>query len=579
MKLIIRFAKPYWKLCLLILMLLVFDVAGALYIPTLAAELLNQGIAGSTPHDLIRTGIMMAAVSIISSGAALLSAYACAKFSAKIGKDMRDAIYQKSLTLSMQDFNAFGTASMTTRTIADVTNIQLALVSFIQMVLPVPIIAVIALTLAFRLDQQAAWLLLAVVGFVLIVAGIIMKFAAPLSRALQKKLDKMSAVFLENITGVRVIRAFNREKSEESRLNGRFSSYAGTAIKTNKMFANLDGLSFFAVNIFIIIVYWTSGFRIELGHFQIGDITAIIEYALLILFFLMMAQMVILTLPRALQCCHRISEILDYQVEIKDNPPKNFDSEPTATKEVLRFDHVTFQYSDAEASTLNDLTFTCKRGETTAIIGGTGSGKSTLASLILRFHDVTRGAIYLEGQPITEFSQAQLRDHIGYIQQKAWLFSGTILENLRLGNAELSEQDAEHALTIAQAGSFVNSLPDKMNARVAQGGGNFSGGQKQRLSIARGLAKKAPLYIFDDSFSALDFKTDAQLRQALAAEMSESALLIIAQRISSIKNAEQIIVIDEGKIVGIGRHEQLLKTCRIYQEINASQTKEGEQVG
>lgn len=581
MKLVMKFVKPYWKLCSLIAILLIFDIAGALYIPTLAAELLNLGIAGRSTQELVQKGILMGIVSIISSAAALLSAFACAKLSANVGKDMRDAIYKKSLTLSMQDFNEFGTASMTTRTIADVNNVQLALVSFIQMVLPVPVVAVIAMTLAFRLDKQAAVLLLIVVGLVLIVAGFIMKKASPLSRALQKKLDKMSAVFLENITGVRVIRAFNREKSEESRLNHCFFSYATTAVKTNKMFANLDGLSFFAINLFVIIIYWVSGFQIKLGLFQIGDITAMIEYALLILFYLMMAQMVIMTLPRALECANRISQVLSYEIEIKDtvqNNPIDQIEKKVDGEDVLTFRDVAFKFADASESTLTDLTFTFKRGQTTAIIGGTGSGKSTLASLVLRFHDITAGTIYLEGRNITNFTQKELRDKIAYVQQKAWLFSGTILENLRFGNPDLSIYEANHALQIAQASEFVNTLPEKINSTVAQGGGNFSGGQKQRLSIARGLAKKAPLYIFDDSFSALDFKTDAKLREALTEEMTDAALLIIAQRISSIKNADQIIVIDEGQIVGIGRHEELLSTCDVYRQIYASQTKEGDQI-
>lgn len=323
MKFILRFLKPYWKLCVFTIFLLTLDVAGALFIPTLAAKMLNAGTMGSTPNVLLNTGIKMAIASIISAFGALLSGYVCSILSAKVGKDIRDSIYKKSLQLSIYDFRQFGTASITTRTISDVTNIQLAIVSFIQMVLPVPIIFVIALTLSFRLDIQLGFLLLIVVLIVIILAGFIMKKASPLSRLLQKKLDRMSSILLENITGVRVIRAFNKESSEQNRLDNSFSDYANTAIKTNKLFASLDGLSFLSINIFMVMIYWISGGSISAGRYQIGDITAITEYALLILYFLMMAQMIILTMPRALECCRRVQAVLEHTPEIRDDVSKD----------------------------------------------------------------------------------------------------------------------------------------------------------------------------------------------------------------------------------------------------------------
>ena len=458
---------------------------------------------------------------------------------------MREAIYAKSLKLSVYDFRQFGTASITTRTISDITTIQFALTSTLQMVIPVPIICVLSLALTFGLDAQMGLILLAVVAVVLLLAWRIMRSASPLFRRLQKLLDRLSTVLLENITGVRVVRAFNNEAREVGRMTGSFADYAATSIKANRLFANLDGLSFFCINFFVVVVYWLSGGHISSGNLQIGDITAVIEYAMMVLFFLMMAQMVILTLPRALECCERVRLVLDHTPEIVDlmeDDPKGDLSNP----EVLAFRDVSFRFKDAEEDTLGHLNFVCRRGETTAIIGGTGSGKSTVASLILRFHDVTGGAVELNGTDIRNMPQKFLRDHLAYVQQKAWLFSGTIAGNLRYSRPDATEEELMHAADVAQAGDFIRSLPDGLQSHVAQGGTNFSGGQKQRLSIARALVKRPELYIFDDSFSALDFKTDAALRKALAAETKDAAVLIIAQRVSSIRHADQIVVLHEG---------------------------------
>ena len=544
MNLILRFLKPHWKLCLITVVLLIVDVAGALFIPTLVAEMLNDGTSGASFDAIVRTGIHMAAVSVLAGVCAILGGYASATLAAQVGKDMREAIYAKSLKLSVYDFRQFGTASITTRTISDITTIQFALTSTIQMVIPVPVICVLALALTFGLDAQMGVILLIVVAAVLLLAWRIMGSASPLFRKLQKLLDRMSTVLLENITGVRVVRAFNNEIREEGRMITAFSNYAATSIKANRLFANLDGLSFFCINLFVVVVYWLSGAHISSGNLQIGDITALIEYAMMVLFFLMMAQMVILTLPRALECCERVRLVLDHTPEIEDLVLR--DPEDRKRPEVLAFRDVSFRFQDAEEDTLGHLDFVCRRGETTAIIGGTGSGKSTVASLILRFHDVTDGSIQLNGTDIRDMPQEYLRSHLAYVQQKAWLFSGTIAENLRYSRPDATEEELMHAADVAQAGDFIRSLPDGLNSFVAQGGTNFSGGQKQRLSIARALVKRPELYIFDDSFSALDFKTDAALRRALAAETKDAAVLIIAQRVSSIRHADQIVVLHEG---------------------------------
>ena len=577
MKLMMRFLKPHWKLCVVTILLLIVDVAGALVISTFAAEMLNLGTSGAAVEVLFATGAKMAAASLISSVCAILGGYVCAALSAQVGKDIRMALYRKSLKLSIYDFRHFGTASITTRTVSDVTTIQFALTSFIQMVLPVPVIFIVALTLAFRLDVEMGFILLAVVVVVFALAMLIMKSAAPLFQRLQKLLDRMSTILLENITGVRVVRAFNNEAREEKRMGEAFANYAETSIRANRRFANLDGLSFLFINLFVVIVYWLSGGRISAGHLQIGDITAIIGYALMVLFFLMMAQMVILTMPRALECCERVQAVLDHTPEIQDMVSEDPAPSREQAAEVLASRDVSFRFADAEEDTLSHLNFVCRRGETTAIIGGTGSGKSTIASLILRFHDVTDGAVCLNGADIRGMTQHCLRDHLAYVQQKAWLFSGTIASNLRYSNKNATETELMHAVDVAQAGDFVRSLPDGLNSFVAQGGTNFSGGQKQRLSIARALVKKPELYIFDDSFSALDFKTDAALRKALAKETKDAAVLIIAQRVSTIQHANQIIVLHEGQMAGIGTHEELLQNCPVYREIYESQTKEAQE--
>ena len=576
MKLIWRFIRPHWKLFALTVLLLIVDVAGSLLIPTLAAQMLNLGISGHSFQNLIETGLWMVAASIVSGICAILGRYACAALSARVGQDMRVAVYDKSLKLSVYDFRQFGTASITTRTISDITNIQMALTSFIQMVLPVPLIIVLSVIMTFNLDVRFGLILLCAVAAVLILALFIMRSASPLFRKLQKLLDRMSKILLENITGVRVVRAFNNEQREESRLNTSFSSYAKTSIQANRLFANLDGLSFFFVSLFIVFVYWMSGGHIRGGLMQIGDISAVIGYAVMVLFFIMMAQMVIMTMPRALECCNRVQNVLNHSPEIVDFVDKDPKIDEK-NSQVLTFDHVTFRFADAEEDTLSDLNFTCKRAQTTAIIGGTGSGKSTVASLILRFHDVSSGSIRLNGTDIRDMTQHKLRDHIAYVQQKAWLFSGTIADNLRYSNAGATDEELMHAAEVAQAADFIQAQPQGLQAFVAQGGTNFSGGQKQRLSIARALVKKPQLYIFDDSFSALDFKTDAALRKALKKETKDAAVLIVAQRVSTIRNAEQIIVLHEGKMAGIGTHDELLKTCSVYQEIYTSQTKEAKE--
>lgn len=571
MKTILRFIKPYKWLCFFTLLVMFLDVAGGLLIPTITADMINAGINGENMDYLIHSGILMLIVTIVTSLGALLGSYLAADLSSKIGRDMRNALYDKSLTFSSYDFEQFGTGSMITRTLNDVNVIQQGVVWFIQMVLPVPAVCIMGIVMAFSIDTMMGFLLAGATIFILLLAIFVTRKASLIFDKLQKFLDRMNIVLRENVTGVRVIRAFNKEQYEEKRMRKSFEDYAEASISANRLFAGLESIALFAINLMIIIILWLGGNRIGTGFMEIGDITALTQYAMMILFYIIMAQMVMILVPRAMICVRRISDVLHLTPEIQDGIV-SADSSEKQINDVIRLNNASFRFADADENTLENLNFTCKRGETTAIIGSTGSGKSTIAKLILRFHDVTSGSILLNGKDIRNMTQEELREHISYVPQKAWLFSGTIADNLRHGNEQATEQQMKHALSVAQS-EFVYDLPDGLYSHVSQGGTNFSGGQKQRLSIARALAKKADLYIFDDSFSALDFKTDAALRKALANEVKDAAVLIIAQRINTIMSAEQIIVLEEGRVVGIGNHDYLMQVCSVYQDIAKSQMK------
>lgn len=572
MKIFFKFLKPYKKLCLFTLIVVVFDVAGALMIPTITADMINIGVDGGSINQMAEKGILMFLVTALSGLGALVGSWLCAELSSKIGKDIRDAVYDKSLLFSSSDFEHFGTGSMITRTLNDTNIIQQAFVISVQMIVPVPFMCIMGIIFAFRINKEMGVLVLGAMLLVIFVASVIIKKASAIFGRLQKFLDRMNVVLRENITGVRVIRAFNKEPRETGRMNRTFADYAEASIRANQLFSLLDSWALFAVNICIVLILWLGGNLAADSIIHIGDITALTEYAILTLYYIIMAQMVMMLLPRALVCIKRIGEIMDYTPEISDcTHPKKCDID---TEEVIRFENAAFRFEDADEDTVSGLSFCCKRGQTTAIIGGTGSGKTTIAKLLLRYHDVSTGNILLKGCDIRKIEQKELRSCISYVPQKAWLFSGTIAENLCYGREDATEEEMWHVLEAAQAG-FVHRLPEGIHAHVAQGGTNFSGGQKQRLSIARALMKKADLYVFDDSFSALDFKTDAALRKALEKETKNAAVLIIAQRISTILHAEQILVLDDGKIVGKGTHGELIRHCEVYRDIAESQMKGG----
>ena len=579
MKTLLRFLRPYKLQTFGVLIALAVNLAGVLLVPTILANMINIGVSSRDFGFILNQGGYMLVAAVVSGAGAFACSYFCADLVTKVGRDIRNAVYDASLAFSGGDFERFGTGSMITRTLNDVNVIQMAISITIQMILPVPFAMVIGIALAWSVDYQMGMMLLSFVAVVALIAVASVKSAARIFQRLQRFIDRMNVRLRESITGVRVIRAFGKEKTEQESLDEAFSEYATNAIRVNWIFATFDCSAFFIMNIAEVAILWLGGNRVGAYAMEIASISACVEYAMMILFFIMMAQIGALMLPRALVCIERCREVIEHAPSIADGPEMalatavDAPAAPAPAGDVVaHFGNASFRFADADEDTLHHLNFLCRRGTTTAIIGPTGSGKSTIAKMLLRFHDVTDGTVELCGTDVRELTQHALREHISYVPQKAWLFSGTIADNLRYGAEDATDEELWHAIDVAQSG-FVRELPEGLGHRVAQGGTNFSGGQRQRLSIARALVKKADLYIFDDSFSALDFKTDAALRHALAEEVRDAAVLIIAQRINTILNADQIVVLKDGCIQGLGTHEELMRTCEAYREIARSQLR------
>ncbi len=569
--------RPHCGLAVAALVLLLADIVGMLLIPTQLAALVNVAVGTRDAVELTSHGIAMLVAAVVGSGGCVASYYVASRLAAYVGWDLRVAVYKKSLALSGADFNAFGTGSMITRTLSDANVVQQTLLMTFMMVLPVPVACVVAIVLAFGIDPVMGRLLLVLTLAMLAISGVAVWKSTPIFLAMQGFVDRMNSRLREVVTGTRVIRAFGKEERERDRLDETFEDYARNAIRVNMLFSVVDCSTFFLMNVVEVLVMWLGADRVGAGAMQIGSISALLEYAMLILFFMMMAQFAIIQVPRALSCLTRAAAVLDAVPSVAEPAsPKRLvaPSDPCPGDEAARFSRASFRFADADEDTLHDLSFSVRRGEVTAIMGNTGSGKSTVVKMLLRFHDVTEGELLVLGTDVRDVTQHDLRSHIAYVPQKAWLFSGTIAENLRNGNAGATDEELWHALDVAQA-TFVRELPDGLSSRVAQGGSNFSGGQQQRLAIARALVRHADLYVFDDAFSALDYKTDAALRRALEGELAQSAVVIIAQRVSTVRNAAQIVVLDDGRMVGLGTHEQLMETCPEYQDIVESQTRGG----
>lgn len=578
MKYLIQFLKKQKRLLAAVSLLLTGQVVGTLLVPYLIADMIDMGVMKGDMDEILRIGFWMLIVALITTAISVCGSYLSAAMGAAFGRDMRKALFCKTQDLSVKDMEALGTSSMITRTTGDISNIQQTFVMVLQMIIPAPMIAIAAIGMTAATNLTLTIIPLISIVIFLISAGFVMKRSDSLSQRIQVHMDKINQVVRESIVGIRVIRAFDHSDYEKKRSDGTFEEYASIMVALNRLFATLNPVVWLVMGLAMAAIVWFGGIFTLGGSMAVGEITAVTEYTIVMLSYLIMAAFSVVTLPKMHACLERLSEVLDSEPQILDR--KGAAPAMINRPASLELSHVTFSYRGAEMPVLKDLNFQCQAGKTTAIIGGTGSGKSTIAGLLLRLHDIDSGVISLGGTDIRELTQEGLRDQIGYVPQKAFLFSGTIADNLRMGREQATKQEMLDAVRIAQAETFVASLPEQLEAPVAQGGTNFSGGQKQRLSIARALIKQAPVLIFDDSFSALDYKTDSALRRALKQEIKNTVVIIIAQRISTILDADQIIVLDEGRIAGIGRHQELMKTCEVYQEIAKSQlsTKESEAI-
>ena len=568
-----KLLKGYSAYIVSVMVLLFLQVLSDLYLPTLMANIVDLGIVNKDINYILRVGGFML---LVAAGGALCSVTATflsSKIAVGFGKLLRERIFTKVESYSLQEFDKFGTATLITRTTNDVTQVQQVSVLILSMMISAPLTCLGGIFMAIQEDRGLTWVLLVSVPVLVGLITFVLAKGIPLFRLMQVKLDKLNLVLRENLTGIRVVRAFNRIDQEKRRFDKANLDLMDNAVKVNKIMAVLMPMMMLIMNFTTIAIIWFGGIRVNNGEMQVGSLMAFIQYATQILFSLLMLSMLFVMVPRAQASAVRINEVLDTEPEIKDPIQLN----PAGIKRgYVEFREVTFSYPGAEQPALSKITFEAKPGEITAIIGGTGSGKSTLVNLINRFYDVESGSIMVNGVDVREMSQESLRAKIGFVPQKTVLFSGTIAENIKYGKEDATAEEIQHAASVAQATDFVTGMEKGFEHSIAQGGTNVSGGQKQRLSIARALVRKPEIYIFDDSFSALDFKTDARLRAALKSEIDQSTVFIVAQRVTTVMDADRIIVLDDGQITGIGTHKELMASCEVYREIVASQLSEGE---
>ncbi|PDL27116.1 multidrug ABC transporter ATP-binding protein [Listeria monocytogenes] len=564
--------KPYWLSITAVLVLTFGQVIGQLYLPTLMSNIIDKGVVTGDTDYIWSTGMKMLLISFASVILSVIVVYLASRISMGFGKELRDKIFTKVEDFSLQEFDKVGTSSLITRTTNDVVQIQNVLYMMMRLMVMAPIMLLGGIIMAVGRDAKLSLIFVVVLPLLLLLVVILGGKAMPMFKSLQKKMDKLNRVIREGLTGIRVVRSFNRNEDELEKFEEANADYATTAIKVNRLLSLMSPLMMLLMNLTSIAIVWIGSIFIGNGDMQVGDLMAFIQYAMQIMMSFMMLSAVFIMIPRAGASAERINEVLDMNAEIL-NPENPKTSTPPAK---LSFEHVTFRYEGAEKPVIEDITFEANAGETIAIIGSTGAGKSTLINMIPRFYDVESGVVKINGIDVREMDQSSLRQKIGLVPQKAVLFTGTIASNMRYGKEDATDEEIWEALRTAQAENFVSKLANGLGSRVKQGGNNFSGGQKQRLSIARSLIRKPEIYIFDDSFSALDFKTDAKLREALKAETTEAVTLIVAQRITSVVNSDQIIVMNEGKIAGMGTHEELKESNQIYQEIMRSQLSEEE---
>ncbi|MBD7915356.1 ABC transporter ATP-binding protein [Clostridium sp. Sa3CUN1] len=519
-------------------------------------------------------GLKMLGIALISMAATVIVGLLSAKIAAGLGKTLRGDVFKKVTKFSNAEFDKFSTASLITRSTNDIQQIQTLMVMLFRIVFYAPILGIGGVIKVLKTDTNMTWIIAIGVILIILLVSVLFTFAMPKFKAVQKLIDKLNLVTRERLTGMLVIRAFSTEKHEEEKFNKANIDLTKTNLFVNRLMSSMMPIMMLIMNGLTLLIVWVGAHQVDLGTMQVGDMMAFMQYAMQIIMSFLMISMISIMLPRASVSAQRISEVLYTDISIKDNKEtRKFNN---SKKGLVEYKNVSFKYPGAEDYVIKDISFTAKPGETTAIIGSTGSGKSTLINLMPRFYDVSNGSILVDGIDIREVNQKELRSKIGYIPQKGVLFSGTIESNLKYGSPNAELDDLKLASEIAQATEFIESKPDKYNTEISQGGSNVSGGQKQRLSIARALVKKPEIYIFDDSFSALDFKTDSNLRKAIKENIKDATMIIVAQRISTIKDANQILVLDEGRIVGIGTHKELLENCEVYKQIASSQLSKEE---
>nr|HET6902369.1 ABC transporter ATP-binding protein [Ktedonobacteraceae bacterium] len=565
---LLRFMKPY-RLILVPVVVLAFAQALAnLYLITLMANIVDYGIIKQDTGYIWRTGGLMFVIALLGTLAAVIGIFLSSQVATGFGKIIRAKLFTHVQRFSLHEFDKLGSSSLITRTTNDTTQVQQVTVIALNMMITAPITMVAGIILALNQDVGLTWILL--VAMPVLVGTIVLLFskAIPLFRSIQVKLDKINLILDEGLTGVRVVRAFDRQRYEEQRFDVANRDLTDVTIRVNRIVATLMPAMMFVLNVSTVAILWFGSIRVNNGDMQVGAMIAFLQYAMQILFALLMVSMLFIFLPRAAAAATRINEVLAIEPEITDaEQVKRADD----LRGYVEFQDVTFSYPGAEEPALSHISFRAAPGEVTAIIGGTGAGKSTLVSLIPRFYDVDSGHVLLDGVDVREMSQEYMRTKIGFVPQKAVLFSGTIAENIRYGKKDATDEEVRHAADVAQASEFIRDMPNGFDSEIAQGGTNVSGGQKQRLSIARALIRQPEIYVFDDSFSALDYRTDARLRSALRQETRDSTVLIVSQRVSTVMDSDQIIVLDEGHVAGIGRHRELMNTCEVYRDIVASQ--------
>lgn len=565
--------KPYTLQVIAVFILVFLQSMSELYLPTLMSGIVDTGIVKGDTGYILKTGGIMLFIALGGTACTICASFLSSRTSMGFGKILRGKVFSHVENFTLNAFDKLGTPSLITRTTNDITQVQMVTMMLLRMTISAPIMCIGGVVMAVSKDATLALVVIGAVPVLAALIFIVMQKSLPLFKSIQAKIDRINLVLRENLTGIRVIRAFNRTEKEKKRFDTANLDLTETSIRVNKIMAFMMPMVMLLMNFTVIAIIGFGGIRIDGGHMQVGSLMAFIQYVMQIMFSLMMMSMMFIMVPRASASAERINEVLEVTREIHD-PEKPLESR--SQRGFVEFKDVTFRYPGAEQPALSNITFCTGPGEVTAIIGGTGAGKSTLINLIPRFYDVNSGSVLVDGLDVREMTQEGLRAKIGFIPQKAVLFAGTIKDNIRFGKEDADIHEITKAADTAQAMEFISSMEEGFDFELAQEGTNLSGGQKQRLSIARALVRKPEIYIFDDSFSALDFKTDTRLRAALKKETARSTVIIVAQRVNTVMDADRIIVLDEGKIAGMGTHKELLKTCAVYREIVLSQLSEEE---